>query len=499
VTDQVPVQILVIDDVPANLSLLADLLEPEGYQLLVASSGEEGLEVVRASLPSLILLDVMMPDLNGYEVCRRVKADPVTKEIPVIFITARDDEGSVVEGFRAGGIDYITKPLRREEVLARVRTHLSVHRLARDLKVQAAALTEMNETLRREMARRLEAESAFDAADGRLSLLAEREAKRWNADGFVGKSRTMIAILESLSRVRDFATTTVLITGESGTGKELVARAIHAESSRARHPFVPVNCSAVPAELMESLFFGHRRGAFTGADRDKKGFFELARGGTLFLDEVGEMPLGLQAKLLRVLESGAFLPIGADREQKADVRVVAATNANLEEKIGDGRFRQDLYYRLARFTVRTPPLRERREDVPLLAEHFLRMFALEMTREPPRLGDAAVSALQAYDFPGNVRELKNIIERALIECGGREIAPEHLALPARVLPKLSADAVVAATGLGELPLNLQAAEKFLIERALGLCNGSVASAARMLGIPRMRIYRRLGGGGDSAA
>jgi DNA-binding NtrC family response regulator len=490
-------QILVIDDVPPNLDLLADLLEPEGYQLLVASSAAEALKVAAAALPSLILLDVMLPDLSGYEVCRRLKAAPSTAEIPVVFTTARGDEASVVEGFRAGGIDYITKPLRRDEVLARVRTHLTVHRLARNLKAHAAALTSANEALRSEIAKRQEAESAFDAADGRLSLLSESEAKRWNAAGFVGQSRTMITILESLRRVRDFATTTVLITGESGTGKELVARAIHSESSRAQNPFVAVNCAAVPPDLIESLFFGHRRGAFTGADRDRKGFFELARGGTLFLDEVGEMPLALQAKLLRVLESGAFLPVGADSEVESEARVVAATNADLERKIADGQFRQDLYYRLARFTVRTPPLRERREDVPLLAEHFLRMFALEMTRTPPTLSVAAVRALQAHGFPGNVRELKNVIERALIECGGHEIQPEHLSLPAQT-PVADPRAAVLA-GVDELPMNIQAAELFLIERALGLSNGNVAVAARMLGVPRMRIYRRITGGRDGAA
>ena len=490
-------QILVIDDVPANLDLLADLLEPEGYQLLVASNGAEGLKVAEAALPSLVLLDVMLPDLGGYEVCRRLKADLKTAEIPVIFTTARGDEASVVEGFRSGGIDYITKPLRRDEVLARVRTHLTVHRMARNLKAQASELTAANDALRSEIAKRQEAESAFDAANGRLSLLAEREAKRWNAAGFVGRSRTLIAILESLRRVRDFATTTVLITGESGTGKELVARAIHSESSRAQKGFVPVNCSAVPPELMESLFFGHRRGAFTGADRDRKGFFELARGGTLFLDEVGEMPLALQSKLLRVLESGAFMPVGADREVQADVRVVAATNADLERKIADGTFRQDLYYRLARFTVRTPPLRERREDIPLLAEHFLRIFAFEMSRVPATLSDAAVQTLRAYDFPGNVRELKNVIERALIDCAGREIQPEHLSLPTK-LPIVGSPIPVTPS-VDELPMNIRAAERFLIDRALVLSNGNVAVAARMLGIPRMRIYRRIAGARGAAA
>jgi DNA-binding NtrC family response regulator len=485
-------RILVVDDAAANVDLLADLLEPEGYQLLVASTGEQALEVALSTAPSLILLDVMLPDLDGYEVCRRLKAHDAIATTPVIFITARDEPTALLEAFRAGGVDYITKPFHRHEVVMRVKTHLSLHRLSVNLQEKADGLARANETLRAEIARREQAELAFDAASGQLSLIVEREAQRWNVDGFVGQSATMAAILESLRRVRDFATTSVLITGESGTGKELVARAIHSGSSRARRPFVPVNCSAVPAELMESLFFGHRRGAFTGADRDRKGYFELAQGGTLFLDEVGDMPLPLQGKLLRVLEDGKFLPVGASEEQVADVRVVAATNANLERSIGEGRFRQDLFYRLARFSVRTPPLRERPEDIQPLAEHFLRTFGLEMSKKPPTLGSAALGALLVHDFPGNVRELKNIIERALIECRGGEISPADLALPERRSSLQGGAQLGKLPSVEGLPLNLEAAEHALIERALGLCKGNVAQAARLLGVPRMRIYRRMG-------
>jgi DNA-binding NtrC family response regulator len=490
-------RLLVVDDAPANVDLLADLLEPEGYQVLVASTGGQALQVAATAAPSLILLDVMLPDFDGYETCRRLKANDSLAATPVIFITARDEPTALLEAFRAGAVDYITKPFHRDEVVMRVKTHLSLHRLSVSLLEKADRLARANETLRAEIARRERAELAFDAASGQLSLIAEREAQRWNVAGFVGQSSTMAAILESLRRVQDFATTSVLITGESGTGKELVARAIHSGSSRARRPFVPVNCSAVPAELMESLFFGHRRGAFTGADRDRKGYFELAQGGTLFLDEVGDMPLPLQGKLLRVLEDCKFLPVGASEEQLADVRVVAATNANLERSISDGRFRQDLFYRLARFTVRTPPLRERPEDIQPLAEHFLRTFGLEMSKKPPRLGAAALGALLVYDFPGNVRELKNIIERALIECRGGEIAPEDLALPERRLPAQPVQ-LSRRPSVEDLPLNLEAAEQALIDRALATCKGNVAQAARLLGVPRMRIYRRMGARRDDA-
>ena len=484
-------QILIIDDVPTNLDLLIDLLEPKGYQVHAASCGEQGLRIAESAAPNLVLLDVMMPRVDGYEVCRRLKGTPATAGVPVIFIAGRDDPAAILEGFRAGGVDYITKPFHAEEVLMRVQTHLSMHELTRRLKEHAADLTEANEKLRQEVALRREAERAFDAADGRLSLLSEREEERWGIQGFIGRSSLVTTVVEAVRRVQEVATTSVLITGESGTGKELIARAIHYGSCRAKHPFVPVNCSAVPAELAESVFFGHRRGAFTGADRDRKGCFELAHRGTLFLDEVGDMPAALQGKLLRVLESGTFTSVGGEREQQADVRIVAATNADLDAKIRDGRFRQDLYYRLARFTVRTPPLRERPEDIDLLAQHFVQVLSLEMARRPPPFAGDALDCLRRYAFPGNVRELKNVIERALIESAGGTIHANHLGLPSEPTiaekPRMPTRSIVS-----DLPLNLEAAERALIDRALSESGGNVAWAARLLGVPRMRIYRRLG-------
>jgi DNA-binding NtrC family response regulator len=483
-------QILIIDDAPTNLDLLLDLLEPRGYEVLAASSGEEGLRIAESAGPSLILLDVLMPRVDGYEVCRRLKANPATAHIPVIFITGRDEPDAIVEGFRAGGVDYVVKPFHSEEVLARLRTHLALHELTRRLEARSAELGEANEKLRHEIALRRDAESARDDAGERLSLMAAREEERWGIQGFIGRSQLVTSVVESVRRVRGVLTS-VLITGESGTGKELIARAVHFGGARAAQAFVPVNCSAIPAELAESVFFGHRRGAFTGADRDRKGCFELAHRGTLFLDEVGDMPAPLQAKLLRVLESGTFTTVGGEREQRADVRIVAATNVDLEAKVRDGRFRQDLYYRLARFTVRTPPLRERVEDIPLLAEHFIRVLSREMARRPPSLRDDALERLQQYEFPGNVRELKNVIERALIESAGSPVGPEHLGLPSA--PRPSAKPAARRGVAEDLPLNLEAAERALIDRALAESDGNVALAARLLGVPRMRIYRRLRG------
>ena len=468
-------RLLLVDDVRSNLDVLGELLEPEGYEILAAADGDSALRVAAQAPPDLVLLDVMMEGLDGYEVCRRLKAQPATRHVPVVFVTAREDVESLVRGLEAGGVDYITKPFRREEVLARVRVHL-----------ENAALTRR---LLAEIERREQAEDALDTSDRRRSLLERRESERWGVAGLVGRSRTIAKLVDDVRRLQDFGSTSVLITGESGTGKELIARGVHESSPRRGRTFLPVNCSAVPTELAESLFFGHVAGAFTGAGGERKGYFELADGGTLFLDEIADMPLPLQAKLLRVLEDGGYLPIGGRGERRADVRVIAATNADLPARIEAGTFRRDLYFRLARFTVSCPPLRERREDVPLLAEHFLSVFAKEMGRKPPRLSTAAFDALARHLFPGNVRELKNVMERALIESGGADIGPEHLhGLETRATRPLPAAETVAAPGL---PLNLDQAEELLIDQALAQTEGNIAEAARRLGIHRTRIYRRL--------
>jgi len=411
--------ILIVDDIPANLNLLSDALEPAGYNILAAPSGEVAVKIARRTLPDLILLDVMMPGMDGYETCFQLKQDEATREIPVIFITAKDEPESVIEGFRAGGVDYITKPFQADEVLIRVATHMKVHRLTQELR-------QKNQELVAEISRRQEVEGALQTADAQLSIISRREAELWGLAGFVGVSPGFASILQDIRRLQSFSATSVLISGESGTGKELIARAIHYGSARAKAPFIPVNCSAVPGELAESLFFGHVRGAFTGAAADHKGYFEQAHKGTLFLDEIGDMPLLLQAKLLRVLEDGLITPVGATQGRKGEVRVLAGTNAELQSGIEAGKFRPDLYYRLARFTINVPPLRERKEDIPLLVDHFLERFASEMGMTKPRLNPQALPLLQGYSYPGNIRELKNLIERALIESGGGEVGPEQL-------------------------------------------------------------------------
>jgi len=476
--------ILIVDDIPENLNLLCQTLESFGYNVIAVPSGKMALKIAARTPPDLIILDILMPEMDGFETCRRLKADKRLADIPVIFLTAKHETESLVAGFRVGGVDYITKPFENEEVMVRVQTHLKIHHLAQELLEKNRELEQEIDTRKQAEAAREQAEAARQTADEQLSLISQREAERWGLQGFIGKSETIAHILDDVNRLQKTETVSVLITGESGTGKELIARAIHFGSTRAKRPFIPVNCSAIPKDLAESELFGHVKGAFTGASSARKGHFELADGGTLFLDEVGDMPLELQAKLLRVLDERYITPVGDERSKPVDVRILTATNIDLESKIAAGKFRPDLYFRLAQFRVIVPPLRERQEDIPLLTEHFLKLFATEMGVEKPKLSQEALAALKAYHFPGNVRELKHIIEGALIKSGGSAIQPKHLHfLPATMSPKDESSS--------EIPLNLQQAEVYLIKRALKQTNGNISEAARILGITRPTLYSKL--------
>ena len=357
-------KILLVDDVPANLLVLTGALEPEGYEILAVPNGEIALKVAARAQPAIILLDIMMPEVDGFETCRRLKAQECTRDIPVLFITARGATEDVVEGFRAGAVDYVVKPWKTAEVVSRVATHVRLNRLARELQEKNRTLEARTAELTAEIQKRQQAESALEMADQKLAAISDLETSRWNLAGLVGANRQVQKIIEDIHRLHQFANTSVLISGESGTGKELIARAVHFGSTRAKAPFIPVNCAAIPAELAESMLFGHNKGAFTGATANHRGYFQMANSGTIFLDEIGDMPLALQAKLLRVLEDAMVTPVGTSEPVKVDVRVIAATNARMQERIAAGAFREDLYFRLARFTVTTPPLRERWRTCP---------------------------------------------------------------------------------------------------------------------------------------
>jgi DNA-binding NtrC family response regulator len=485
-------RILIVDDAIENLRFLTLVLERRGLEVVAAPSGEVALELLRELDVNLAIIDLLMPGMDGLTLCRelrRHKAPPP----PVLFVSGRDEPNAVGNAFDAGAVDYITKPLHEREVVARVETHLNIARLQQELTRQNQRLESTNRSLQEQIARRQQAEDSLELADQHLSHITEAEAQRWGISGFVGQSSVAHAVAEEIRRLHDFDRTNVLITGESGSGKELIARAIHFGGPRREQPFFAVNCSAVPEELAESLFFGHTRGAFTGAQNERRGYFELAHRGTLFLDEVGDLPRPLQAKLLRALEDGSFIPIGSQTPKTVDVRVISATNADLVKDVRDGQFRQDLYFRLAQYAVRVPPLRERVQDIPLLAEYFLEHFATEMRRPAPKLTAAAIHRLEAYRFPGNIRELKNIVERSLILSSGKPVGVEHLRLDEGIAPPAPADELAPASSAGAAPtssINVEAVKAQLVNVALSRAGGNVTAAARLLGVHRSWFYRR---------
>ena len=400
--------ILLVDDTPANLNLLVDTLDKSGFDILVATSGEQTLERCTQITPDLILLDVMLPGIDGFETCKRLKDDPRTQGIPVIFMTALADPRDKLRGFEAGGVDYVTKPIQPSEVKARIHTQLTLHRLQRDLEDRVKARTaELSEALTEveQLKQKLEHENTW--------LRSELQAHQPYGD-IIGQSPPVKQLVTQIELVAP-TDASVLALGESGTGKELVAREIHRHSSRASKPIIKVNCGAIPKTLYESELFGHIKGAFTGAVRDRQGRFEAADGGTLFLDEVGEIPLELQSKLLRVLQEGTFSRVGEQRMRQVNVRIIAATNRDLKKAAQEGTFREDLYYRLNVFPIRVPPLRERRSDVPLLAAYFIEQASLRMgLTNPPNLPEEELERLKRYNWPGNIRELQNVVERAVI-------------------------------------------------------------------------------------
>jgi len=429
-SDHSKANILVVDDTPDNLRLLVGILAEPGYNIRPAASGSQALAAIQEEVPDLILLDIKMPKMDGYAVCKQLKADKHTRDIPVIFISALHEAFDKVKAFALGGVDYITKPFQPEEVLARVETHLALWKYREHLEElveeRTTELKQAHEQLQtafseiQQLKEQLQAENIYFREEIKLEH---------NFEEIIGQSEVLNYLLYKVEKVAP-ADTTVLILGETGTGKELIARAVHHASPRKDRPLVKVNCGVLPANLIESELFGHEKGAFTGATSKRIGRFELAHGATIFLDEIGELPLDLQVKLLRVLQEGEFERLGSSRQIKVDVRVIAATNRNLEEEIQAGRFRQDIYYRLNVYPLSVPPLRERPDDIPLLVQAFVQTFSKKLGKRIEKIPQKTMHTLQQYPWPGNVRELENVIERAMITTQDRTLRLELPQTPA---------------------------------------------------------------------
>ncbi len=442
--------ILVIDDDESLRRVTQYQLQEDGYTVLTAADGQSGLDLFRSSPVALVLTDVRMPKMEGMDLLTRLKA--MQPDLPVIMMTAHGTIASAVEAMKLGAVDYLTKPFSRDQLRTGVQRALELA----ELKIENRQLRQM-------------------------------VAERFSFANMIAGSRAMRAVTEMASRVAPSATT-VLLEGESGTGKELLAKALHLHSERARGPFVIVNCAAIPEALLESELFGHRRGAFTGATDDKQGKFELADGGTIFLDEVGELPLLLQVKLLRVLQEREIDKVGDPRPRRVDVRVIAATNRNLEKMVEDGAFRDDLYYRLAVVPIRVPPLRERMDDIPLLVDHFVEKHSERLGRPRPTIDKAVHSTLNLYAWPGNIRELENVIERALVldrdGALGLDDLPERFRVPARHGGNVRFE-------LPDEGISLEAVECELIRAALEKHDWNQTRAAAYLNITRSTLIYRM--------
>lgn len=439
--------ILIIDDEENLRHMLSVMLRKQGFVVDAASSGRDGLQKLAAQVYDFILCDIRMPEMDGHVFLQQAIARGVTA--PIIMMTAYGSVDTAVACMQEGAYDFISKPFKQDEIIIVLKK------------------AEERERLKEEN-RQLRAQAVTGSS----------------FYGLVGRNPAMLTIYDQISRVADLKTT-VLILGESGTGKELVARAIHASGTRGSKPFVAVNCGAIPEHLLESELFGHVKGAFTGASSDRAGLFEQADGGTLLLDEVGEMPLALQVKLLRVLQEGEIRRLGGTTSRQVDVRVLSATARDLQEEVAAGRFREDLYFRLNVFTIQLPPLRERLDDLPLLADQFVRSCSARMGREPvPRITADALRHLMAYSWPGNVRELENVIERSLVLCDGDQLKECCLA-----------DGSIGGGMQGGDNLSIKQAERImemdLIRRALERTNGNRTQAAKLLEISHRALLYKL--------
>ncbi len=448
-----PSRVLIIDDERLIRWSLEQTLEKAGYEVQTAENGATALAAAREEAPDLVLLDLKLPDLDGIQLLRQLKT--MYPDTQVVIMTAYADVSTAVEAMRLGAYDYVAKPIDFGNLAVTLRNALETRQLRQ-----------------------------------KVEFLREKHLDPFRFDRIVGTSRAIGDVVALARRVSASGATTILIQGESGTGKDLLAKAVHYDSARANEPFMEITCTAMPETLLESELFGHERGAFTDAKVQKKGLLELAHGGTIFLDELGDMTPALQAKLLRVLEERRFRRVGGTKDISIDVRVIAASNKDLRVAVDQGAFRKDLYYRLQVVTITIPPLRERREDIPLLARHFLEHFSREFKKPTPRLTPLAERLFVQYDWPGNVRELRNVIERAMILADTVELTPADLP------PEIARDAVGASRAAARFQLPpggvvLEDVERDFVRQALELTHGNQTHAARILGLTRDELRYRV--------
>ena len=442
--------ILVIDDEATQRDVLTGYLKKKGYKIFSASSGKEGIEIAKKNPVDIILSDFKMPDLNGIEVLEQVKK--LNPEISFVIVTAYGTVENAVKAMRIGAFDYISKPVDLDEL------DLMIERI-----IEHKNLKSENQLLKTQL------------------------QEKHKISSIVSQSQKMEEVINVAARVAE-SKATVLITGENGTGKEVLAKAIHYMSSRKEKPFIAVNVSALTETLLESELFGHERGAFTGADKMKKGRFEIADGGTLFLDEVGDIPQSIQVKLLRVLQEHQFERVGGIEKIEIDVRIIAATNKDLEQKIKDGTFREDLYYRLNVVSIKIPPLRERKEDILPLIENFIAKYSKENNKEKLEVSKEAVDVLMKYNYPGNVRELENIIERAVVLTRGKVITLNDLPMNIKGFKE---EKTLGSLDEGTLTDQVEALEKQLIFDALQQSEGNQTKAGKLLGLTERNLRYKL--------